>query len=86
MVKRKPAITKLAYPITLTDGRKVETLANVVAVINSLPERRQIVTVWQTTMAMLLGAKASGKPIDMKHATGQLARALPGGRVLEMKP
>ena len=76
MVKRKPAGTKLAYPLTLVDGRKIETLADVVALIDRLPERRQIVTVWQTTMAMLLGAKASGKPIDMKHATGQLARAL----------
>ena len=76
MVKRNPAVTKLAYPITLHDGRKVETLADVVTLMDSLSERRQIVTVWQTTMAMLLGANASGKPIDMKHATGQLARAL----------
>jgi hypothetical protein len=41
-----------------------------------LPEHRQTKPIWQKTAQMFMDAHASGRPIDLQHATAQLRRAI----------
>lgn len=68
-----PAGRKLAYPITLTGGRQIETVSHAMALIKGLPQARRDTDLWQTTVSWLKGAKTKD---DMQHATAQLKRAL----------
>ena len=80
-LKRPPNATgwsqPLAFPITLRDGHVIETMAQAAGLMTQrLPKKRQLTPIWQKTAEMLMAAHASGKRLDIGHATAQLRRAL----------
>jgi hypothetical protein len=67
----------LAFPIKLRDGHVIETMAQAAGLMTQrLPKQRQMKAIWQHAAALLMEAQASGKPVDLQHATAQLRRAL----------
>jgi hypothetical protein len=69
-----PWTRQLATPITLKDGRVIETLNDARVIMRSLPARSQSSDVWLYTGGLLLEAATSNVAIG--EAAAQLRRAL----------
>ena len=65
---------KLAAPITLSDGHRLETLRDAAALVVSLPDRRQLSDIWQRAVRLLVAAASSQG--DLEKAQAMLAVAL----------
>jgi hypothetical protein len=77
-----PWTSKLKAPMALKDGRTLETLAHVRALILSLPDYQRRRPYWEYAANLLMDAARSGKREAINEAYWQLLRALKADRML----
>jgi hypothetical protein len=77
-----PWTSKLKAPMALKDGRTIETLAHVRALLLSPPDYQRRRPYWEYAAQLLMDAAQNGKREVIEDAYWQLMRALKADRML----